>query len=275
MYKLVAIDLDGTLLDMNKEISERNKKAIGLARKKGVRVVICSGRVYTGARLYAKQLNLNDPIIACNGAIITDGLDGNVIHSEYLNTEECFKIIDICKQHDVYYHVYAGNTMLTERLGFTSLKYYEKNKALPEKDRVDIQVVKDMKEEIKRLENKVLKFVIVTDQEDLLKQVRKDMLKVPGVDIMSSNFDNFEVVNKGVNKGAALKKLSEIYGISGKEMIAIGDNENDISMLKFAGLGVAMANGEDLAKDAASYVTAANTEDGVALAIEKFILGHS
>jgi Cof subfamily protein (haloacid dehalogenase superfamily) len=273
MYKLVAIDLDGTLLNVDKEISDRNKKAISLAIEKGVKIVICSGRVFSGARLFAKQVGSKDPVIACNGAIISENIDGKVIYSSNLDTEDCLKIIDICHKHKVYYHIYAGDTMLTEKLGHTALKYFEKNKALPEKDRVNIEIIKNMKDKIKRIPGQALKFVVINDNIELLKSIRNEIEQMKNVDVMSSNYDNFEVMNKGVSKGEALKRLSELLDIPPEEMLAIGDNENDISMLKYAGLGVAMDNGESCAKEAAKYITASNNQDGVAQAIEKFILG--
>lgn len=272
MYKLVAMDLDGTLLNKDKEISERNKRAIQLAKKRGVKMVVCSGRVYTGARLYAKQLGIVDPIIACNGAIICENSEGRIIYSNYLSNEVCQRIIEICHKYNIYYHVYAGETMLTEQLGHTSLRYYERNKTLPPKDRVDIEVVTSMMKKIQTYDGKVLKFVVISEDSELLRKVRSDVSEISSVDIMSSNFDNFEVVTKGVSKGAALKKLSDMLDISADEMIAIGDNENDISMLEYAGLGIAMKNGEACAKEAAKYITGSNVEDGVAEAIERFIL---
>lgn len=272
MYRLVAIDLDGTLLDTNKEISSRNKRAITLAIEKGVKIIICSGRVFSGARLYAKLVGSKDPIIACNGAIISENINKKIIYSNILATEDCLKIVDICHKHQIYYHVYAGDAMLTEKLGFTSLKYFEKNKSLPLEDRVEIEVVKNMSDKIKKMQGQVLKFVVINDDIELLKRVRYEMEQIPNVDVMSSNYDNFEVMNKGVNKGAALKKISELLDIPSEEMIAIGDNENDISMLEYVGLAVAMDNGEDFVKEAAQYITASNDQDGVAKAIEKFVL---
>lgn len=273
MYKLVAIDLDGTLLNAEKEVSERNKRAIALAIEKGVRIVICSGRVYTGARLYAKQVGSYDPVIACNGAVISENIHGKVLYSNILQTDDCLKVIDICNKNDIYFHVYAGEVMMTEKLGFTSLKYFEKNKMLPPEDRVQIEIVKNMADAVKKMEGKVLKVVVVNDNIELLGKVRTEIEQLTNIDVMSSNYDNFEVMNKGVNKGAALEKLSDMLGIAASEMIAIGDNENDISMIKYAGLGIAMGNGEDITKEASQYITASNNHDGVADAIEKFVLG--
>lgn len=274
MYKLIAIDLDGTLLNSAKEISERNKKAIAQATAKGVKVVICSGRVYAAARLFAKQVDSKDPVIACNGAIITENINGKVIYSDCLHNDACMKIIDILHKHKLYFHAYAGDTMITEKLNYTSLKYFEKNKTLPPEYRVDIEVTNDIAAKIKSIPEQVLKFVAVDDNRELLNIARKEIEQIPGIDVTSSNYNNFEVLNKGVNKGVALKKVSEYLNISPSEMIAIGDNENDISMFKLAGLSVAMENGEDFAKEAAQFVTASNDHDGVAQAIEKFILGN-
>lgn len=272
MYKLVAIDLDGTLLDSNKEISSRNKKVIAMAIKKGTRIVVCSGRVYTGARIYAKQLGTADPVIACNGAIITESINGKVVFSENLDIEVSLKVNSVCQKHGIYYHVYAGETMLTERLAFTSKRYFERNKDLPPEDRVDIQVIANMEEKLKAIPGKVLKFVVISDEPEQLKRVRLDMETIPEIDVMSSNFDNFEVMKKGVSKGAALERLSQMLDIPPEQMIAIGDNENDVSMFEYAGLSIAMENGEHCAKAAANYITASNIQDGVAEAIEKFIL---
>ena len=272
MYKLIAIDLDGTLLNKSKEISQRNMQAIERARNKGVRVVVCSGRVYMGARLFAKQLGLTDPIIACNGAKISENKDGKELFAQHICKDACLEIIDLCHKHNVYYHIYADDIMLSEKMEFATLKYYERNKQLLPEDRVDIEIVADMKHKILTMPQNVLKFVIISQNADVLSKIRREAHLISQVDVMSSNYDNFEIVDKGVSKGEALKFLSKKLSIPPEEMIAIGDNENDISMLKYAGLGIAMGNGEQCAKEIAQYVTATNEEDGVADAIEKFIL---
>ncbi len=272
MYKLIAIDLDGTLLNNNKEISQRNMQAIALAKNKCVRVIVCSGRVYMGARLFAKQLDLTDPIIACNGAKISQNKDGKELFAQHICKEACLEIIDLCHKHNVYYHIYADDIMLSEKMEFATLKYYERNKQLMPEDRVEIEIVADMKQKILTMQQNVLKFVIISQNDDVLAKIRREAHLISQVDVMSSNYDNFEIVDKGVSKGEALKFLSKELGIAPEEMIAIGDNENDISMLNYAGLGIAMGNGEQCAKDIAQYITASNEEDGVALAIEKFIL---
>jgi Cof subfamily protein (haloacid dehalogenase superfamily) len=272
MYKLVAIDLDGTLLNNEKEISKRNIKAIREACSKGVKIVICSGRVFSGARVYAKQVGVTGPVIACNGAVITRDIGGELMYASYMNKSDCFKVIDICKKYNTYYHIYAGDVMLTERLEGPSLRYYERNKTLLPEDRIKIEVVPDMREKLLNTAEVVLKFIIITQDLDILKNARAEAESLSNVTIMSSNYDNFEIMNKGVNKGDSLKQLAEMLNISSDEVMAIGDNENDLTMLSYAGLGVAMENAESNIKEAADYVTLSNEDDGVALAIEKFVL---
>ena len=272
MYKLVAIDLDGTLLNNSKEISERNIRAIQEACRKGVKIVICSGRVFSGARVYAKQIGVTGPVIACNGAVITKDIGGELMYASYMNRSDCLKIIDICKKYNTYYHVYAGNVMLTEKLEGPSLRYYERNKTLLPEDRIKIEVVADMKEKLRDTDEIVLKFIIITQDLDIMKKARAESETLSNVTIMSSNYDNFEIMNKGVNKGDSLRQLAEMLDISPDEVMAIGDNENDLTMLSYAGLGVVMDNAESSIKEAADYITLSNEDDGVAMAIEKFVL---
>lgn len=272
MYKLVAIDLDGTLLNSKKEISNEDNQTINRAIEKGIKIVVCSGRIYTGARIYAKQLGIKGPMIACNGAIIKDLDTNEVLFSDSLRAEDCKSVIEICHDEDVYFHIYAGETMYTEKLGFSSEFYWKKNLVLPEKERVDIRLVANLKDEIKNLPVSASKIVVISNDSDKLTLVRQKVEKINFIDVMSSSFENFEVVNHGVNKGKALELLSNKLGIERDEIIAIGDNENDHSMLQFAGLGVAMQNATDFAKGIADFITSSNDDNGVSKVLEKYVL---
>lgn len=107
MYKMLAIDLDGTLLNSNKEISEENQKYIKLAMEKGIKVIICSGRIYSGAKIFAQQLSLQEPMVVCNGAVIKDVKTDKVYYSNLLSKEDCFKVIDILHKYNIYFHTYV------------------------------------------------------------------------------------------------------------------------------------------------------------------------
>lgn len=272
MYKLVAIDLDGTLLDSEKRISGENKNILELAMKKGVRVVVCSGRVYSGARMYALEVGAKGPIIACNGAIIRDLRTEELLYSNTMNLQDCHRIVDICRQEDLYFHAYINDIMYVEKLGFSSLFYWKRNQELPKENRVDIRIVQDVKRVFEENAPEVAKFVVISEDEEQLLRARKQVEQMAGVQVMSSARGNFEVVNNEVDKGRALKYLADRLGIKREEIMAIGDNENDLSMIKYAGLSVAMGNGENYIKELADFVTLNNDEDGVAYAVKKFVL---
>lgn len=272
MYKLIAVDLDGTLLNSNKRISKRNKDAIKKAIEKGVHVVVCSGRIYAGAKIFGAEIGTNLPLITCNGARIKDMKTEEVIYSRPMDVILCKRIVDILQEEKVYFHTYIEDIMYTERLGFSSLFYWERNKELPEDERVDIRVIACTKEVLNKYPDDISKMVVICEDLEKLAKVRARIEDIDGVQVLSSNFDNFEIMDARVSKGNALKFLADRYDVKQEEVIAIGDNENDLSMLEYAGLSIAMANGEDYVKDICKYVTLSNNEDGVAYALEKFVL---
>ena len=272
MYKLLALDLDGTLLNSDSEISEGNKEAIKDALNRNIKIIICSGRIFKGARIFARQVDLKDPLIACNGALIKKTDTEKVLYDNPLSLEDSLKIVDICHEKDLYFHAYAGNVMYTERFDFNMSFYWNLNQKLQPRDRVDISIVGDFSEMLCKNQMRVSKFVVVSNDEGILSRARDKVAAINTVEVMSSKRGNFEVVNFGVNKGKALKYISDLLGIKREEIIAIGDNENDHSMIRFAGLGVAMGNAEEKIKEIADYITSSNDQDGVAEVIKRFIL---
>lgn len=273
MYKLIAIDLDGTLLNSHKHVSQENRKSIRLAMDKGVKVVICSGRIFVGARVFANEVGITSgPLIGCNGAVIKELDTQQVLYSKLLNMEDCFRIIDICKGEGLYYHAYVGDTLYTERLEFSALNYHSKNQKLPEHQRVDIKLVENLKNTFEYHDTPATKFVVVSEDVKQLARARKLAEELSTVGVMSSDHNNFEIVNCEVNKGAALSFITQRLGINQEEVIAIGDNENDYSMIEYAGLGVAMGNAQESIKGIADYVTSTNDCNGVSEVIKKFVL---
>lgn len=272
MYKLVAIDLDGTLLNSKKQLPEENVKAIKMAVDKGVTIVLCSGRIFKGAMVFARQLGLKGPLIACNGAIIRDMETGSLWYDHQMKSEDCCRIVNICREENIYFHAYVGDTMFANEMGYGAAYYVGMNELLPEPDRVHIRIPEDFGKTIESGVLKPSKFVVSSDNPVLLSRVRGRIDRIEEIETMSSNFDNFEIVCRGVGKGSALKILSERLNIGREEIIAIGDNENDRSMIEFAGLGIAMGNAESYIKDIAGYITLTNDQNGVAEALKKFVL---
>ncbi|GAA0746006.1 Cof-type HAD-IIB family hydrolase [Clostridium oceanicum] len=273
MYKLIAIDMDGTLLNDDKIITDKNLRMIENAKNKGVKVVICSGRIPGGLKFYEKTISKGQPMICANGAIILNDKK-DIIFSDSLKKDTFGKIVDtLRKDKDTYYHFYDDNIMCTEKMEFSANKIYEFNNKIDRQYRMEIRVVPDSKEYIKRKVGLISKLVVVDEDREYLKKLRKNIQDKFEVSITKSNINNIEITSKGINKGIGLKKLANYYNIPIDQCIAIGNDENDISMIKEAGIGVVMKNARDSIKTFGNYITKNdNNNDGIAEVIEKFVL---
>jgi len=272
-YKLICIDMDGTLLNDEKVISKNNLRAIKLADEKGVRIAVCTGRIFTSADFFSELLGVKSPVIASNGAYIMEKDRNEVVYKATLGMEKCKKLLSVFRQYNLYPHYYTSDIVFTEKLIHSSSFYVEVNKTLPKDKQVEIVLVNDWNEIFEKYESEIFKGIAVDDDLENLENAKNALRNMENFEVVSSRFDNFEVMNKGVSKGNAVKILADYYGINNEQIICIGDSENDLSMIKFAGLGVAMGNGSQAVKDAAQYITDSNNCDGVAKVIEKFVLG--
>lgn len=271
-YQMVVMDMDYTLLNKQKEVSKRNKEVLKEAMEKDVRIVVATGRIYTSARFYARLLGIDTPIIASNGAIIREEYTNNTLFKSVLLDEIAVKMAGLCRRYNLYCHLYSDNTVYTEKITNISSRYMEWNEKLQEEDKIKIEVVDRLEDTIKKEKGKILKAVVVDNDEDKIKAIRDEIMDTGMVSVSQSLRGNLEVMNKGINKGNAIRILCELYGIESEKVIAIGDNENDLSMIEYAGMGIAMGNAADCLKEKADFITGDYQEDGVAQAIEKFIL---
>lgn len=266
---MVAIDMDGTLLNSSNEISERNKIVLKELPKRGVDVVISTGRIFTSALYYSKILGIKTPIIACNGAYIKSHEDGRILYENPVDYDDLKEVLDCFEEKNMYYHFYDSDTFYAKELKYNALKYYNWNKKQPKEDKIKIKVIDKIEEILENRELDVYKIVTMDKEEYKLEDVRRQLSINEDIEIVSSWRGSLDIMNKGVSKGNALKELCNLYSIKPEEVVAIGDNENDLSMLKFAGMGVAMGNGEKMVKDFADIITDTNDNDGVAKIIEK------
>lgn len=277
-YKMLVTDMDYTLLNKEKKISERNSEAIKKAIEKGIHMSVATGRIYTSARVYAKLLGVSTPIIASNGAIIREAAFNSpedterTIFKDTLNVKAVKEMIRLSRKYGLFCHFFTEDTIYSEKLVNVSLRYTEWNKYLGEEDQVQIKIVDDFEKALIQGNVYVLKAVIVDSDSEKMQGLRHDIEGTGIVSVSQSMKNNLEVMNKGITKGNAVKILADMYGIKREEIIAIGDNENDMSMIEYAGLGIAMGNAEESLKAVADYITGDYQEDGVAEAIERFIL---
>lgn len=270
-YKLICIDMDGTLLNSNNEISKRNLEAIKKASEMGVQVAISTGRLFVSANYYADLIGVKTPIIASNGAYIRDKNTDKVIYRSLLGYENCKKLMEVIKKYDMYPHFNTYNSIITEKLVHSSKFYSKMNESLPQDRRINIVITQNWTESLKEYGDEILKCIIIDKDYEKLKLAKEELSKEE-LEVVSSFTNNIEVMSKGVSKGNAVGVLAKQYNISKEEVMCIGDSENDLSMIKFAGMGVAMGNGNELIKENSDYITDTNNEDGVAKAIEKFVL---
>lgn len=271
-YKMLVTDMDYTLLNKEKQVSDKNKEALKLAMEKGVLVVVATGRIYTSARYYAKLLGLSTPIIASNGAIIREEHTDRTLYASLLPRAAMKEMIRLTKEIGAFCHFFSKDTIYAEELVNVSLNYTKWNKFLKEEDQVNIRILGSFDNMTEADINSIFKAVVIDQDAGKLQYLREEILKTGLVTVSQSLQDNIEVMNKEVSKGNAVKQLADFYGIKSDEIITIGDNENDISMIEYAGLGVAVGNAEQCLKDAADFVACDYQEDAVAQVVEKFIL---
>ena len=270
MFKLVVSDMDGSLLTSQNKISEHSKKTIEKAIKKGVIFVLATGRLFGSARVYAKQLGLNTPIMACNGGMIRNSIDGEILFDAPIEKKACQQVFDFLKASDTYFHFYGLNTFYTEKIENESFEYAVWNNSLPEEDKIIIREVKNAQDIL--AQDKIYKILLHCKKDVKRSYYSNELNKISNITITSSWSDNFEVCGKNVTKGNAVKRFAQEMNIVPDDVICIGDNINDISMIEYAGVGVAMNNGEEAVKKVADYIAPSNDEDGVAKVLEKYVL---
>lgn len=274
--KLICIDMDGTLLNSNHEISERNKEALRQAKKLGVNIAITTGRLFGSARYYSNLIGIeNTPVIASNGAYIKTNYEDIPILENSIPKEIAIEIYKIIKKHNLKINFNSWDTLMREDEVPDDHAYTIMNKQLPDDKKVKFIINSDFISAIENFDGKILKGIVIEREnldnlwaaKDELKEIFGDKLHV-----VSSGTDNIEIMIGTTSKGNAVAHLADILNVNAEEVMCIGDSENDISMLKFAGIGVAMGNGLQMVKDIADYITDTNDNDGVSKAVEKFVL---
>ena len=271
-YKLIAIDMDGTLLDSKNQVSQRTREAIIKAKEKGVYIILSTGRILKSALYYSKDLGLNNPIIASNGGVVVDEFF-SIIYKKTIDKNSIVDLINIANEDNMYYHFYDERNFYSNKRVQEVLDFYNESDNGGNSDfHIELKVFKDIKEITSNKDINIYKFLFVDEDMDKLDRFRKRLALVNNISISSSWPNNVETMSINVSKGEALKKLCKRLNIRSEEVIAIGDSENDLSMLNFAGLSVAMKNATKDIKVEVDHITDLNDNHGVAKVIEKFIL---
>ena len=265
-YKLLVLDIDGTLTNSKKEITSRTLHALLKLQDKGVKVVLASGRPTPGIREYAKQLDLakyGSFILAYNGAKIINCKTEEIVYQNTIPRQYIPRLYEAAKKHNVGIISYEKDNIIA---GHGIDDYIRKESQIIH---LPIKEVEDFGEYVNFDVNKCL----MTGDGDYLATVEEKMKEEFGNELSIYRSEPFflEIMPQNIDKAYSLGKLLEHLGLTKDEMICCGDGFNDVSMIKYAGLGVAMANAQEIVREIADYITLSNDEDGIVHVIDKFI----
>lgn len=288
MYKLIAIDLDGTLLNSYGEITNGNKQAIKYAMDNGVQVVLASGRDPETMKKMSLELGIDNYLIAGNGASVYDiKLDKNIYES-FIEKEKALQIIKLCKENSIFFNIYTNKGIITESLNYNVKVFNNENNYKPNNKRTNIEVTTDIYNYIANNELDILKIIICDSSKIIFNNIIEKLKKIKNVEVLDVShmskklircgteevqieYFYTEVTNKNTNKWDAINFLINKLDIKKEEAICIGDNVNDLKMIENAGVGIVMKDSALEKKQIGDYVTLDNNSNGVEKAIYKYI----
>ena len=287
MYKLIAIDLDGTLLNSYGQISEKNRNALNKAKEHNAEIIIASGRTTDSVRNIANDIGAKSYIICGNGSLIYDLQKEEIIYDKFIDKKKALQIIEICEQNSIYYNIYAENMVITKTLNNNVLFYYQENASKPDNKKTKINIVQDIYKYVEELENQhILKITISDSNSIIFNGIIRKLRNIKDIDVLDVahmsrkiiktgteetviEYYYTEITSKNVDKWYAIEYLMDKLNIQRQEVMAIGDNVNDKMMIENAGCGVAMGNSAPYIKESADIVVSNNNEDSVAEVIEQ------
>lgn len=270
--KMIGLDLDGTLLTDKKELTARTKAVISSALSQGIVVLVATGRPWMGIPEELRNFPGMRYALTSNGARVIDTQENRVIEEHLLSPRLALKVLETCGKYDTLQEVYFDGQGYAPADKMASVERYHRNPSMCEymrNTRIPVDNIAELvKEENRGLDKVQALFADMGERTQAWTELRE----VGGLELVGSLKYNIEINAAGVNKGTGLVNLGKMLGIKRGEIMAFGDGDNDIVMLKEVGIGVAMANAEAKVKEAADYITMSNEEDGVAEAIEKMVL---
>ena len=285
MIKLIASDMDGTLLNHNHKIPKENVKLINFAKNQGIEFVVATGRAYYEALPALNEENINCDVISFNGGIVYDK-NGNIISITPMLPKDLYYTIEILKSFNISYQLYTKNTIYTTSIETDINAYIDlirSNGYEPDVEHLRAEAqqklevgyiteVENIELYLNEKENPPIKIIAISNDISKLENAAKLLSENTSISVTSSGANNIEIMHKNATKGTALKEIAKIYGINLENAVAIGDNLNDQAMLDIVGYSVAMKNGNIKLKEQAKYVTEkTNSEGGVADTIFKLI----
>lgn len=272
------------------QIPNENKEAIKKTIEKGIEVVLTSGRGPASVKSLAEEVGANHYAICGNGSVIYDFNQKKTIYENYLNKKKVLQLIKICDENSIYYCLYTEDSIITKSLNYNTLYYHHENNRKPDSKKTKITIIEDIYKYVLEREKEDYSKLMICDSNNIIfKSITNKLKQVKNIDVLDvahmsrkmikSGTEEYaleyyytEITGQNVDKWNAISYLISKIGIKPEEVITIGDNVNDETMLKNAGLGIAMANSVPYIQKIAKEVTLSNNEAGVAEAIKKHIL---
>lgn len=274
-FRLVALDLDGTLLSSDHRILADTRDALRAVRAQGLDVVLVTGRQHIMARPYYAELELDAPAVCCNGTYLYDFQRREVLLSNPLGKDNARALIEHGRRHDIEMVLYVDHMMVAEHFDARMQGLKDWAETVPAALRPDLHLsARGFEAEIDAAEH-VWKIVVSHDDPRAIAPYVEEVSGLLPVSCEWSWHNRVDITRSGNSKGKLLAELVRQRGIDPSQVIAFGDHLNDLSMLEFAGMGVAMGNAEQAVRDRADHVTASNDENGIAQALRKWVLTTS
>lgn len=288
MYKLAAIDLDGTMLNQYGIVTQRTKEAIKKVQQQGIEVVIASGRPTDSVKTIAKEIESEKYFISGNGAIIYDIANDEIIYENILKKQKTLDIIKICEENSIYYNIYTDKEIIAKSLQCNVLYYHKENLNKEEKNKTRINIVENIYEYISNRDEKIVKITICDSHPVIFNSIMRKLKEIDEIEVLEVSHMSRKMIRQGtedipieyfyteisaqnVDKWNAIEFLKDKMQIETEEIVAIGDNINDKKMIENAGLGIAMGESTPVIKEVANQITDSNIDDGVAKALEKLL----
>ena len=288
MYKLAAIDLDGTMLNQYGIVTQRTKEAIKKVQQQGIEVVIASGRPTDSVKTIAKEIESEKYFISGNGAIIYDIANDEIIYENILKKQKTLDIIKICEENSIYYNIYTDKEIIAKSLQCNVLYYHKENLNKEEKNKTRINIVENIYDYISNRDEKIVKITICDSHPVIFNSIMRKLKEIDEIEVLEVSHMSRKMIRQGtedipieyfyteisaqnVDKWNAIEFLKDKMQIETEEIVAIGDNINDKKMIENAGLGIAMGESTPVIKEVANQITDSNIDDGVAKALEKLL----
>ena len=288
MYKLIAIDLDGTLFNSYGEVSNENKEAIKYAIENGVEIVLASGREPQSIKKTSLSLGIKNYLITGNGANVYSIKEDKNIYESYISKEKALEVISKCINNSMFVNVYTNRGIIAEKMEYNVKVFNSENNYKSQEKRTNIEIVSDIYKYIEENDLNILKIIICDNDKIIFDNIVQKMRDISGIDVLDVehmskkkirigtqdvNIEYFytEITNKNTNKWTAIEFLIEKLNIKKEDIICIGDNMNDKKMIENAGVGINMKNSALALMNIGDYTTEDNNSSGVAKAIVKYI----